>query len=217
MLSGIEYQEAHCKSIIQQILQGLEHIHRIKQPIFLLQLLEFEDHVWTSNPFDYRKKRAPKFKIEVVNRFHGIMHRDLKLENVLIGRDGFVKIADFGLSRLKNQNDSYSPHIGTKRYRPPEIMLELGKYNEGFDIFNAGIILSEMYLRDHLFGPPILRKRLKDSSASVDAIDLAVKLLSINPANRPKAHEALKDQYFVNSPQPDGNILQFLPKTLKIS
>lgn len=80
------------------------------------------------------------------------MHRDLKLENVLIGRDGFVKIADFGLSRLKNQNDSYSPHIGTKRYRPPEIMLELGKYNEGFDIFNAGIILSEMYLKDHLFG-----------------------------------------------------------------
>lgn len=65
--------------------------------------------------------------------------------------------------------------------------------------------------------PPILRKRLKDSGASVDAIDLAVKLLAINPADRPKAHEALKDQYFVNSPQPDGNILQFLPKTLKIS
>lgn len=62
-----------------------------------------------------------------------------------------MKIADFGLSRLKNKEDRYTPYIGTKGYMAPEIMLELGKYNEGFDMFAAGIILSEIYLREFLF------------------------------------------------------------------
>ncbi|VDL59053.1 unnamed protein product [Hymenolepis diminuta] len=179
----------------------------------------------------------------------------MKPTNILIGRDGLVKIADFGLSRLKNIEDRYTPYIGTKGYMAPEIMLELGKYNEGFDMFAAGIILSEIYLREFLFkgetltsiaksmvrilgkinnrnlpgsqeseqyvhlfskvrsGAPQFRKVLSNCFASEDGIDLAEKLLAINPAERPKANEALKYPYFVNSPQPDGNILPLLPRS----
>jgi serine/threonine protein kinase len=72
----------------------------------------------------------------------GVIHRDLKLENVLLTSDYTLKIADFGLSELNVFSDrtKMSTWCGTKRYMAPELH-ENRKYTLKVDTFACGIIL----------------------------------------------------------------------------
>lgn len=55
---------------------------------------------------------------------NNVIYRDLKPENVLINYDGYIKITDFGLSRLEvNQNEA-TTMCGTPEYLAPEIVLK---------------------------------------------------------------------------------------------
>jgi len=61
----------------------------------------------------------------------GILHRDIKGGNILLNKDGIVKLADFGLARVFNPNldISYTNRVVTLWYRAPELLLGLQKYN----------------------------------------------------------------------------------------
>jgi novel protein kinase C epsilon type len=75
---------------------------------------------------------------------HGILHRDLKLENVLVGSDGHCKIADFGLSKLRMfRHCKASTNCGTPYYMAPEILKNL-PYGQGVDWWAVGVMLFEM-------------------------------------------------------------------------
>ena len=71
---------------------------------------------------------------------HRIIHHDLKLENYLIGSDGKVKLADFGLSTYFNGEESKPSICGTPNYMSPEI-LKKDKEANGFksDVWAVGI------------------------------------------------------------------------------
>src|SRR5262245_22231949 len=86
----------------------------------------------------------------------GIVHRDLKPENVIVRPDGLVKVLDFGLAKLADQNgvDSGTPTalqvktdpgtvMGTINYMSPEQSLAL-KIDQRTDIFSLGVMLYEM-------------------------------------------------------------------------
>lgn len=73
----------------------------------------------------------------------GLIHRDVKPENVLIADDGRIKIGDFGLARAVTTNTSTGALIGTVGYLSPELVL--GKPADArSDIYSTGIMLFEM-------------------------------------------------------------------------
>ncbi|MHC6220355.1 Stk1 family PASTA domain-containing Ser/Thr kinase [Arthrobacter sp. MMS24-S77] len=73
----------------------------------------------------------------------GLIHRDVKPENVLIADDGRIKVGDFGLARAVTATTSTGSLIGTVAYLAPELVL--GKPADArSDIYSAGIMLYEM-------------------------------------------------------------------------
>ena len=73
----------------------------------------------------------------------GLIHRDVKPENVLIADDGRIKIGDFGLARAVTTSTSTGTLIGTIGYVAPELVL--GKPADArSDIYSVGIMLYEM-------------------------------------------------------------------------
>ncbi len=75
----------------------------------------------------------------------GLVHRDMKPENVLIGDDGRVKVADFGLVRAVDTNTTASTGsvLGTVSYLAPE-QLEHGTADARVDVYACGVVLYEM-------------------------------------------------------------------------
>ena len=73
----------------------------------------------------------------------GILHRDLKSENLLLGEDMHVKVADFGISCLESQCGSAKGFTGTYRWMAPEMIKEK-HHTKKVDVYSFGIVLWEL-------------------------------------------------------------------------
>jgi len=77
-----------------------------------------------------------------------VMHRDLKPNNLFLGADGTLKIADFGLAReFPDPGSKMTCQVVTRWYRPPELLMGARFYNATVDCWSAGCILAELLLR----------------------------------------------------------------------
>ena len=100
----------------------------------------------------------------------GILHRDIKPSNVLIGTDGNMWLADFGLARIAQSPESTLSSdmiMGTPQYISPEQAMGDKKVDEGTDIYSFGVMLYEMVvgqvpfnadtpfsiIHDHIYSP----------------------------------------------------------------
>ncbi|KFD60214.1 hypothetical protein M514_00593, partial [Trichuris suis] len=77
---------------------------------------------------------------------------DLKPSNLLISKEGVLKMADFGLARFFGASDqTLTPLVVTRWYRAPELLYGSRYYSAGVDIWALGCIIAELLLRAPLF------------------------------------------------------------------
>jgi serine/threonine protein kinase len=86
----------------------------------------------------------------------GVVHRDIKPGNIMISREGKVKLMDFGIARVRSSKGDELTRagvlLGTPAYMSPEQILG-GKVNWQTDLFSLGIVLYEMLTGDRPFKP----------------------------------------------------------------
>ncbi|KAG0626411.1 hypothetical protein M758_2G123700 [Ceratodon purpureus] len=84
---------------------------------------------------------------------HGVMHRDLKPQNLLVDKEkGLLKIADLGLGRAFTVPlKSYTHEIVTLWYRAPEVLLGASHYSTSVDMWSVGCIFAELSRKTPLF------------------------------------------------------------------
>ncbi|KAJ6239945.1 cyclin-dependent kinase a-2 [Anaeramoeba flamelloides] len=82
----------------------------------------------------------------------GVFHRDLKPQNLLIDKEGVIKICDFGLARsFSIPLRTYTHEIVTLWYRAPEILLGAKHYSTPVDMWSVGTIFAELLMNYPLF------------------------------------------------------------------
>ena len=81
-----------------------------------------------------------------------ILHRDLKTSNILLNKEGHLKICDFGMSRQYGSPlKPYTPLVVTLWYRAPELLLGAKTYSKAIDMWSVGCIMAELFSKDPLF------------------------------------------------------------------
>jgi tetratricopeptide (TPR) repeat protein len=153
-----------------------------------------------------------------------VVHRDIKSDNVLIGRDGMIKLADFGISRRITDADSrMGTMIGTPHYLAPEVVLaeNEGGYTSKVDVWSLGVVcleladgrppfadLNPMKVLFELANNPVCK--LKDASKWSQMFNSFTEFCcKAQPAQRPSSDHMIKHPFLNNATGiltfPDGS------------
>jgi cyclin-dependent kinase 12/13 len=142
----------------------------------------------------------------------GIVHRDVKSENLFLDDLNNIWLADFGIATQIMPNSQYDMTANTLWYRPPEVMLTDNIYTEKVDIWATGCVFYEMLHRKVLFTNEtekgILRSQFKmfgEQSKCPERVfnnnlcpPLWIKMMQMDPDQRISAKDALRDDYFTD-------------------
>lgn len=104
-----------------------------------------------------------------------IIHRDMKLENILIDSNMNIKLTDFGLCAIKDKNFIHlKDAVGTARYTSPELLQGDG-YNESVDVWGLGVIFFMLLTGNYPFDGSKRKsifRRIKHKNINYDYYDL---------------------------------------------
>ncbi len=130
----------------------------------------------------------------------GVIHRDIKPQNLLLDKDGVLKVLDFGVAALTERTSHLTEAgaiVGTPAYMAPEQLLE-ETYDERSDLYAVGVVLYECLTGQLPFEAAssiaLIAKLLHDEPPAPDAINpeipselsgLIMRLLSKGPNDRP--------------------------------
>lgn len=153
-----------------KLLQSLNHTNVVKLQEVMVErndcfmIFEYLSHDLTgllNHPSfaltEGHKKDLAKQLFEGLDYLHkrGVLHRDIKAANILVSRNGELKLADFGLARFYNKNakrkQDYTNRVITIWYRSPELLLGETQYGPAVDIWSAACVLVEIFTKHAIF------------------------------------------------------------------
>jgi serine/threonine-protein kinase OSR1/STK39 len=162
--------------------------------------------------------------LKALDYFHrnGNIHRDVKAGNVLVDRDGSVKLADFGVSAA-SWGSGAKPHstfVGTPCWMAPEVMEQVDGYDYHADIWSLGITVLELCHGHAPFAkyPPmkVLLMTLQNPPPQLEAEqaetghhftrglrDFVSVCLQKDPKRRPSAAKLLEHRFLKEAKKPD--------------
>uniref|UniRef100_T1J966 cyclin-dependent kinase n=1 Tax=Strigamia maritima TaxID=126957 RepID=T1J966_STRMM len=75
---------------------------------------------------------------------HNCIHRDVKPENILITKEGVIKLCDFGFARILTPGENYTDYVATRWYRAPELLVGDTQYGPPVDVWAIGCVFAEL-------------------------------------------------------------------------
>ena len=240
---------AMCERFVKeaQVTGFLEHpnivpVHELgidenARPFFTMKLIEGEslgsvlDELRNGNETyrsSYPLRRLLDIYIQVCNAVsfahaRGVIHRDLKPDNIMVGRFGEVLVMDWGLSRIRGLGEVLAPYnmadpddynqtqegavIGTPPYMPPEQATgRIDNTDERSDVFSLGAILYEIITKKRLYRGSSIGEIISKAAAtkfdppssivkvSADLERICMKALHESKEHRFQSVEAFSDE-----------------------
>jgi len=198
-------------------------IHHKKRLVIIMEyaacgsLDQIMRHGEYSNGFEERiASNIIKQVMSAVDYCHdqNIIHRDIKLENVMVGYDGQIKVGDFGLAKFSlDWNETY---CGTGEYMAPEFYKK-ERYDKSVDYWSVGILTYEL-LCGHTpfwrkeeqgisYGGLMLKRIINleyemPGHFSDDAQNFIKGFLQLKPQDRKSFKQALTHPWIINASEP---------------
>jgi serine/threonine protein kinase len=169
-----EFQATNCLNH-PGLVRGLDFGRCEQGPFFVMELVEGEslgDRIEREGPLP--PPEASRIMSRVAEALHyahemGVIHRDVKPDNVLLGADGTVRLTDFGLAKhLGDDLDLTRPGqgLGTPSYIAPEQLLHAKGIDRRGDVYGLGATLYAAVTGQDPFSAPTqpqtLKKKLKN-------------------------------------------------------
>ncbi|KAF1804196.1 hypothetical protein FB192DRAFT_1324365 [Mucor lusitanicus] len=176
-----------------------------------------------------KEKQARRFGRQILSALdychrNSIVHRDLKIENILISQAGNIKIIDFGLSNLFSPRSSLSTFCGSLYFAAPELLNAKAYTGPEVDVWSFGVVLYVLVCGKVPFDDqnmPALHEKIKrgvvdyPSHLSTDCKSVLSRMLVTNPAHRATVSEIMIHPWMNKGY--DGPIDNYLPDRIPLS
>ncbi len=139
-----------------------------------------------------------------------ILHRDIKLDNILLTSEGDIRICDFGVSKLVKPGEIMTEQCGTPAYIAPEVFENKGYEGYASDVWSSGVVLYAMLYGTVPFKANNMTELQKQitkclttfkEEISAEAISLLKGILEKDPSKRLKISEILKHPWMQDIPE----------------
>jgi serine/threonine protein kinase len=175
---------------------------------------ELFDYVWKKQGLE--EPEARRLFAQIVEGVHychknSIVHRDLKLENILLDENQQPKLADFGFSKEVGREDFLETYCGSPLYASPEMILGRPYFGSECDVWSLGVILYTMLTATMPFDDRDIPSFLsciekgiypEPPEVSESAKDLLARMLDPRPVSRASVEDILSHPWLQQQPEP---------------
>lgn len=217
------------KQHVASLTREIHHHRRLHHPhvLQLFEVIQTESYIWMilelcagGELYDYVISRGKLSEMEACSMFgqiclglayihdQGIVHRDLKLENILLDENHNIKLSDFGFTREYQPHQLLQTKCGTIAYSAPEVLGEGRYFGPEIDVWSMGVILYVLlcgYLpfddeNDYKMQWKIIHEDVDiPATLSDEARDLLIRMLQKDGSRRPTIREILSHPWFQTS------------------